>query len=77
LVLAAAELEIPATRARVLPLDFKTLGIAKSDRALAALAVLAGRNQVLSREMLAAALALRFEPRAAAALRKRLDAVWG
>ena len=77
LVLAAAELEIPATRARVLPLDFKTLGIAKSDRALAALAVLAGRNQVLSRDMLAAALALRFDPRAAAALRKRLDAVWG
>jgi pyruvate/2-oxoacid:ferredoxin oxidoreductase beta subunit/Pyruvate/2-oxoacid:ferredoxin oxidoreductase gamma subunit len=77
LLVAAADLEIPATRARVLPLDFTALGIANADRALAALAVLAGRNQVLSRDMLAAALALRFDPQAAAALRERIAAVWG
>jgi pyruvate/2-oxoacid:ferredoxin oxidoreductase beta subunit/Pyruvate/2-oxoacid:ferredoxin oxidoreductase gamma subunit len=77
LVVTAADLEVPATRARVLPLDFKALGIANADRALAALAVLAGRNQVLSRDMLAAALALRFDSEVAAALRERIAAVWG
>jgi pyruvate/2-oxoacid:ferredoxin oxidoreductase beta subunit/Pyruvate/2-oxoacid:ferredoxin oxidoreductase gamma subunit len=76
-VITAADLAIPETRARVLPLDFKTLGIAKSDRALAALAVLAKRNQVLSRDMLAAAMALRFDPEVVAALGERIDTVVG
>ena len=60
LVLQAAGVEIPETKARVKVLDFKELGIKKPDFALASLAALAKMDLVLSSEMLEAALKERF-----------------
>jgi len=60
LVVKAAGVELPETRASVLEIDFKARRIKSPDWALAALAVLAGRNRALTMEMLNAALNLRF-----------------
>ena len=60
LVIKAAGIELPETRASVLEIDFKARKIKSPDWALAALAVLAGRNRTLTVEMLNAALNLRF-----------------
>jgi pyruvate/2-oxoacid:ferredoxin oxidoreductase beta subunit/Pyruvate/2-oxoacid:ferredoxin oxidoreductase gamma subunit len=62
-VVKAAGVALPPTRATVLEIDFKGKKIKSPDWALAALAVLAGRNEALSTEMLTAALKLRFAPR--------------
>jgi pyruvate/2-oxoacid:ferredoxin oxidoreductase beta subunit/Pyruvate/2-oxoacid:ferredoxin oxidoreductase gamma subunit len=59
-VVKAAGVEIPPCQATVIEIDFKARKIKSPDWALAALAVLAGRKQVLSREMLTEALRLRF-----------------
>jgi Pyruvate/2-oxoacid:ferredoxin oxidoreductase gamma subunit len=60
LVIKAAEVEIPATRAQVFPVNFKSHRIKKTDWALASLAVLAAMNRVLNQHMLDAALGIRF-----------------
>jgi pyruvate/2-oxoacid:ferredoxin oxidoreductase beta subunit/Pyruvate/2-oxoacid:ferredoxin oxidoreductase gamma subunit len=59
-LIKAAGIELPPCEATIVEIDFKTLKVKSSDWALAALAVLAGRDQALSREMLTAALKLRF-----------------
>ena len=59
-VIKAAGVDLPETRASVLDVDFKAQKIKPMDWALAALAVLAGRGQGLTEEMLTAALKLRF-----------------
>ncbi len=59
-VIKAAGVELPACRAGVFEIDFKSKKIRATDRALAALAVLARQNNILTLEMLTAALKLRF-----------------
>jgi Pyruvate/2-oxoacid:ferredoxin oxidoreductase gamma subunit len=60
LVVKAAGVDLPECRARVVDIDFKARKIKSPDWALAALAVLAQRGTALNREMLTAALKLRF-----------------
>lgn len=60
LIVRAAGIELPDTRAQVYEVDFRSAGIKREDWALASLGVLAGRKTVLSAEMLAAALEIRF-----------------
>ena len=59
-VIRDAGLETPACRAAVTEIDFKARGVKPPDRALAALALLAAENRVLTPEMLTAAIARRF-----------------
>jgi Pyruvate/2-oxoacid:ferredoxin oxidoreductase gamma subunit len=61
LVVQAKGVDLPATQAEVLTVDFKALKIRPPDWALAALAALAHRQRLLTTEMLDAALALRFK----------------
>ena len=61
LVVQFEGVEIPACKARIHRVDLKTLGIRKPDWALASLAVLANLGQIISLEMLAAALNIRFK----------------
>jgi len=61
LVIKAAGIELPPCRATVVEVDFKARKIKPQDWAVAALAVLAGREEILTREMLDAALKLRFK----------------
>ncbi len=63
LVLKAKGVALPDTAATVLAFDFKDRGIKSQDWALAALAVLARRREVLDLEMLRSALDLRFKDR--------------
>jgi Pyruvate/2-oxoacid:ferredoxin oxidoreductase gamma subunit len=60
LVIKPADLEIPASKAEILPIDFKALAIKSPDRALAALAVLACSGRVITLDMLKKALEYRF-----------------
>lgn len=60
IVVKAAGVHLPETRASVIEIDFKEKKIKSPDWALAALAVLAGRGQALNEEMFTAALKLRF-----------------
>jgi len=61
LVVTCAGVELPDCKARIHRVDLKSLGIKKPDWALASLAVLANLGQILSLEMLAAALKIRFK----------------
>lgn len=60
IVLAAAGLSLPATSAAITTVDFKAWKIKATDWALAALALLGAHHRVLTFQMLAAALRLRF-----------------
>jgi hypothetical protein len=60
MVIKAAGVELPSCQATTIEVDFKAHKIKSPDWALAALAVLAGRGQALTGEMLTAALKLRF-----------------
>jgi Pyruvate/2-oxoacid:ferredoxin oxidoreductase gamma subunit len=60
LVLTASDVRLPGSGGQVVEIDYKARGIRSADRALAALAVMAGRNQMISREMLTEAVKLRF-----------------
>ena len=60
-VIKTHDVEIPACRARVHEADFKAQGIKNRDRALAALAILAGHKLAIHRDMLYAALSLKFK----------------
>jgi hypothetical protein len=60
-VVACEGVEVPDCKARIHRVDLKSLGIKKPDWALASLAVLANMGQILSLEMLAAALKIRFK----------------
>lgn len=61
LVIRAAGLELPPCRAKVATFDFKAAGIREPDWALAALALMAGREAALSPAMLQTAIELRFK----------------
>ncbi len=60
LIIAAVDVALPESPAEVVEIDFKAWKIAGRDRALAALAVLAAGNRVLSTDMLKTAIAKRF-----------------
>jgi len=70
LVIQAIGVDIPATKAKIIPADFKGQGLKATDWAIASLAVLAGMNRVLTREMLDAALAERFKGETLSHIRK-------
>lgn len=59
-IIKGSELEIPATEARIIDIDFKKLKIKASQRALAALAVLANEGHFLTRKMLKTGLEHRY-----------------
>jgi hypothetical protein len=61
LVIRAAGLALPETRAQVQDVNFKAQGLKSVDWALAALAVMSRLNRVISPEMLDGALAARFK----------------
>jgi Pyruvate/2-oxoacid:ferredoxin oxidoreductase gamma subunit len=61
LVLQVAGVEVPAGKARIHPIDLKSQKIKKPDWALAALGVLAKLGQIITPEMLEAALQIRFK----------------
>jgi pyruvate/2-oxoacid:ferredoxin oxidoreductase beta subunit len=67
LVLSAVDIDLPTCSCPVVKVDFNLHKIKFQDRALAALAILAVREKVLSTEMLTAALGLRFEGKVAEA----------
>ena len=60
LVLQADGVEVPTSNARLHPMDLKSLGIKKPDWALASLSIMAGLGKIISSEMLAGALKIRF-----------------
>lgn len=60
LVIRDSQVDIPETAAKVMTIDFATLGLKGGDWALAALAVLAEQGSILTREMLAAGLQGRY-----------------
>ncbi|MEJ2166847.1 MAG: thiamine pyrophosphate-dependent enzyme, partial [Desulfobacterales bacterium] len=61
LVLKAAGIEVPAGKARIHEVDFKSQGIKKPDWALASIGVLAKFGRIINTELLAAALKIRFK----------------
>ncbi len=61
LVIKAAGVELPECQATVIEVDFKAYKIKSADWALAALAVLARREKILTQTMLREALKLRFK----------------
>jgi 2-oxoglutarate ferredoxin oxidoreductase subunit beta len=61
LILQAAGVEVPACKARIHQIDLKSQGIKKPDWALASVGVLAKLGRIISTEMLAAALKIRFK----------------
>jgi 2-oxoglutarate/2-oxoacid ferredoxin oxidoreductase subunit beta len=61
LILQADGVELPACSARIHQMDLKARKIKKPDWALASLGVLAGLGQIISPEMLAAALKIKFK----------------
>jgi 2-oxoglutarate/2-oxoacid ferredoxin oxidoreductase subunit beta len=62
ILIKAAGVELSTCEANIIEIDFKARKIKSQDWALAALAILAGRGQTLTKEMLTAALKLRFNP---------------
>jgi pyruvate/2-oxoacid:ferredoxin oxidoreductase beta subunit len=61
LIIQISGVKLPASKARIHPVDLKKLGIKRSDWALASLAVLAKLKRVIQPEMLKAALEIRFQ----------------
>ena len=59
-VIQASDVPIPACTAKNIEVDFQSLKIKPPDRALAALAILAGLNIIISMAMLEKALSIRF-----------------
>ena len=61
LILQSTGIKVPAGSARIHPIDLKSQKIKKPDWALASLGVMAKLDQIISIEMLEAALAIRFK----------------
>ena len=61
LIIAAVDIRLPPCKAEIIQTDFKHLKIGGSDRALAALALMAKVNKIISPAMLNAALAMKFK----------------
>jgi hypothetical protein len=68
-VLKAAGVDLPATTAEVLEIDFKAHKVKSRDWALAAIVQLARTNRMLSMDMLNASLELRFKGKVLAQVR--------
>jgi Pyruvate/2-oxoacid:ferredoxin oxidoreductase gamma subunit len=60
LILASRDTELPPLDNQIIKMDFQALHLKNTDRALAALTLMASRNLVLNMEMLEVALRLRF-----------------
>jgi 2-oxoglutarate/2-oxoacid ferredoxin oxidoreductase subunit beta len=75
LILKATGVNLPETGAAVQEVDFKAQKIKSQDWALASLARLAKMNQLISLEMLKAALAIRFKPQITDAAIELVDRV--
>jgi 2-oxoglutarate ferredoxin oxidoreductase subunit beta len=75
LILNAAGVNLPETGACVQEIDFKAQKIKTQDWALASLALLAKKNQLISMEMLKAALAVRFKKEIADSAMELVDRV--
>jgi pyruvate/2-oxoacid:ferredoxin oxidoreductase beta subunit/Pyruvate/2-oxoacid:ferredoxin oxidoreductase gamma subunit len=75
LVLAAAGVALPDTKARVVTVDFKNAGIKRQDWALASLAWLARQNTLINPEMLGAGLAERFKPSVLSSVKTMMEKV--
>jgi Pyruvate/2-oxoacid:ferredoxin oxidoreductase gamma subunit len=60
-IVAAIDVDLPETGADVIEIDFREKGVRPPDRALAALALLAAKNEAISGQMLEAALKIRFK----------------
>jgi pyruvate/2-oxoacid:ferredoxin oxidoreductase beta subunit/Pyruvate/2-oxoacid:ferredoxin oxidoreductase gamma subunit len=73
LVLKAANVDLPATEAEIREIDFKTHKVKTQDWALAAIVQLARTNRMLSVDMLAAALELRFKGNVLVQVREVVD----
>ena len=61
LIIGAKDIRLPPCQAEIIQTDFKRLKIGASDRALAALALMAKMNKIISPAMLNAALAMKFK----------------
>jgi len=61
LVLQADGVEVPVCNARIHPMDLKSRGIKKPDWALASLCLMAQLGKIISPEMLAASLKIKFK----------------
>ncbi len=72
LVLQAAGVEIPPTRAVVQPVDFRSMGLKHADWAMVSLVLLADMNRVVSPAMIRAGIELRFRGEVPEAVRKML-----
>jgi 2-oxoglutarate/2-oxoacid ferredoxin oxidoreductase subunit beta len=75
LVIKAAGVNLPETRATVQEIDFKTRKIKTQDWALASLALIAKENRLISMEMLKAALATRFKKEVAETAMELVDRI--
>ncbi len=73
LVVKSGDVDIPSTNARVIEIDFKKRKIKPQDCALASLAALAKENRAIGREMLDAALSIRFKGEALTRARAVVD----
>jgi len=63
LVIKVTGVELPSIKSEIIEVDFKAQKIKSDDWALSSLRILAGKNRVITTEMLKAALALRFKGR--------------
>ncbi len=61
LIIGAVDIRVPPCKAEIIQTDFKRLKIGGSDRALAALALMAKRSKIINPVMLNAALAMKFK----------------
>ncbi len=79
LVIKNLDVDIPSCAAKIIEIDFKAYKIKSHDQALAALALLARRNMVMSTDMLEAALNIRFKGKVLGkvlSLVKRVETEW-
>ena len=63
IVIQAKDVPIPSCAAKTISVDFQSLKIKAPDRALAALAMLAAQDSIISKDMLEEALSIRFKGR--------------
>jgi hypothetical protein len=76
-IIKAAGLKLPDTKGRVIEIDFKEIGLKKRDWSLASLAVLSGKNTIVSKDMLEAGLAGRFRDPTLSVIKEIMNKVAG
>jgi hypothetical protein len=75
LIIQAGGISLPESRARIHQIDLKAQGIKSPDRALASLVVLAKLKRIITRQMLEAALKVRFKGKVLEASLKLVEQV--